>query len=263
MKNIFCKLTAFILIAMSVISLTACSNNNSNPETTTAPATEPTTINVQDINFDITKIHSYKENSNDNFSGAWKITGGDGNQFGNFTYIFNGEGKAVLTIDNTGYCGTYSIERDDETEELIFNCQMMFGINGSYYYNISKDGNKINLRHTETLKNTVIEKVDEFSMLPELKKDATIDKKLVGIWQSDLGEFYYFGEDGLLYHNQYGTMFNYATYTATKGKINSEYKMSEVTKETLEYSIDNDVLIIDEIEYKKSKSSDLMEFISQ
>ena len=262
MKNIICKLTSCILALVFAASFSACGNDASSVvNNTTVPSTEPTTLFQGKKQFDIKNIHSYDKTSNEVFAGIWKIVSGDGKQFNSFRYIFTGNGKSNLIIDNTGYCGNYTIKKDKDSDRYVFTCQMMFGINGEYFYTVSDDKNKITLTNIETLTQTVIEKVEDINMIPEHNQDTVIDEKLVGIWQSDLGEYYYFGSDGLMYHNQYGTMCNYASYTAHKGKLSAEYTMSEVTNEEIEYSLSNDILTIDKIDYKRITEDELLEFI--
>jgi hypothetical protein len=58
-----------------------------------------------------------------------------------------------------------------------------------------------------------------------------------------------------MYHNQFGTIYNYGTYSAKDGVLNSTYKMYDDVDEDSEYSIEGDTLKIGEYEYTKISAS--------
>lgn len=252
MKNKLIKTISFAVTAiMLCFAMAGCNQQESsseNKETTTA--TEGTTSSADlKKSTDISALHSYDENG-DALAGAWKITGGEGEQYKSFIYLFDGKGSASLIVDNMGYMGKYTA---DDTK---FACQLMYGINGKYTY--KKEDKTITLTNTETYKTTTLEKCESFSILPKPDGEINTDEKLLGAWASENGEYYYFGADGVMYHNQFSTIYNYASYSTSDGKIKSRYVMSEEVDEEFEYQInEEDVLTIDGYEYKRISADEL------
>lgn len=205
-------------------------------------------------------MHAPKENSADPFAGYWKIADGAGSNLKSFIYLFDGDGKASIIIGNMGYCGEYSISTDSSLGEEVFTCQLMFGINGDYTYAVADDGNKITI--TNNGEDSVLERVENPSFVTKAQENPQIDEKLVGAWDCGTGLYYYFGDDGRMYSNSYGTAFTYFNYTAKDGKITAVYDMSGEQTDTYEYSFEGNTLTLDGMEYTKITPEKMMSIIS-
>jgi hypothetical protein len=250
MKNLFCKATSIILLsAIAVISFAGCGKeeSSSSSEITESTVSETNANDTLKIETDIAALHSYDDENGNAFAGAWRIDSGVGEDLNSFMYLFDGDGKADLIIDNVGYCGEYALTSSS------FVCQLMVGINGTYTYKIGD--NQIILTNIETSEQTTLVKIDDFNMLPNPIENPIIDEELLGAWKSEDGEFYYFDKQGIMYHNQFGTIYNYGTYSAKDGVLNSTYKMYDDVDEDSEYSIEGDTLKIGEYEYTKISAS--------
>lgn len=254
MKKSALRLLAFGMAATAVFAFAGCNKNSSSDTAdTTAVATEPMTTEPSKLT-DINKLHSYDAENGDLFAGAWNITDGAGSKLESFVYLFNGSGKADLITDTTGYCGTYALD----TEAKTFKCQLMFGINGSYTYS-KDDDNTIVLTNTESKETTTLTKLASFDIVPIPDENPVIDKDLVGAWAADDGEYYYFDSNGIMYQNQYGTMYVYSKYSAEDGVITSEYRVgANESKDKLEYSVNGDELTLNNFEYKRITADKLI-----
>lgn len=261
MKNIYVKIISLVLIAVSTAAFSGCGENKessaSQTQTTAAQATQTATqesasavTTKTDKNMPFPK---YAENGDD-FTGAWKITKGTGSKLKSFTFSFDGEGKSALIVDNAGYFGEYELKEKDGSK--VFVTQLYFGLNGEYTYKISSDKSEIVLTNTEDKSTTTLTKLESIGCIPKAK-ESKIDKNLLGAWKSEDGEYFYFDNNGIMYHNQYNTMFNYATYSAENSKINAVYNMQEEMKEDYEYSVHGDNLKLNGYDYKKISESEL------
>lgn len=251
MKKASVKIISLILIAVTAAAFAGCNDNpKQQPQTTTAPVQNTADeANEEEDDKNALPFPKYAKNGDD-FTGAWKITEGVGSQYDSFTYSFDGEGRIAIVIDNYGYLGKYEIK--DNT----FTTQMIFGLNGEYTYTLSDDCQKIELVKTEDNSQTTLEKVVKLDCVP--KTDGVdADEELLGAWKSEDEEYFYFDESGLMYHNQYNTMFNYAVYTVKGDKISASYKMGEEMSDEYEYTVEGDLLTLNGYRYERIKQSEL------
>ena len=260
MKKVILKVLCTAIISMSVLSLCGCGNNaeSSQPETTVAPtqAIETTvSLDVPD-DFDIGALHSFDKESTDPFAGVWHITDGNGSELSGFSYIFDGNGNAKLMVDNMGYLGSYTKEAKDGTE--TFTCQLMFGINGTYTFKFENDGKRAVLTDITNNAETILEKLENYSYVPEKPEELKLDENLIGAWKSEEGMYYYFGKDGIMYSNTFGAMFTCFSYSAENGKVAATYTMDEKITENYEYSLNGDKLVFDNLVYTKIPVTDLI-----
>ena len=123
----------------------------------------------------------------------------------------------------------------------------MFGINGEYSYTVAEDGKKITI--TNNGEDSVLEKVDNPTFVPSAPENPQIDEKLVGAWDSGTGLYYYFGEDGRMYCNSYGTTFTYFTYNTKLNKVTAVYDMDGEQTDTYDYTFDGNDLVFDGMKY--------------
>ena len=276
MKKNIIKSILIVMAGVTAISFSACQKQPAPTPSVTNPSsqTQATTEEVFTNEINLSELHSYDAESGDNFAGVWQIISGAGSKLENFKYMFDGNGKAILIVGNTGYCGTYTFDYekssdstnasftefdeegnpieddslyDDSTE--TFTCQLMFGINGTYNYQFGKD--EIHLTNVDSGEQTVIKRVEEFSLVPEPVKEPEIDEEILGAWKSENGEYFYFDKNGIMYNNQYGTMFTFGTYSIKEDTITSVYLMEEKETDTYTYSIEGETLLINDNKYEK------------
>ncbi len=254
MKKFFIKALSASFALIFIIICVGCGNEKNNDTSSQIETTSATTPTEAAKEFDIKNLHSYDADSTDPFSGAWHITDGEGKNFDSFVYLFDGSDRATLIIDNMGYLGKYSYQ----PEKGLFTSQLMFGINGTYTYKFSDDNTKIELTNTEDKTTTNMEKIPNFNCIPTPDDNPKIDENLLGAWMSDNGEYFYFDEDGIMYQNQFNTMFTFSKYSVKDGQISSTYKMEEAITDTYKYSVENDTLTLDNYTYKKIPVDELI-----
>lgn len=259
--NIFFKiLTAFSFVAVFLTFFTGCNNDNksdSQTETVQTTSVSATANSNDDITANLNSLHSYDLENGNEFAGAWKIADGEGNQFESFVYLFDGKETASIVIDTMGYIGKYSITTDDN-DEKIFSSQLMFGINGNYTFEVAEDENTIILTNKDTSSKTTLERISSFNCIPISDTNSKIDTNLLGAWKSDDAEYYYFDNSGIMYQNQYGSIFTYFTYSAENSIITATYSMGEKETDSYEYSIQGDTLTLNGYNYKKIPASELI-----
>lgn len=256
MKNFIIKICAFAITAVSVFSFTACDSESGTIEPTASAQTQPTTA-PQQAEFDIGKLHTFDPNSKDSFSGVWHITEGDGTKYADFSYMFDGDKTAFLMMGNTAFMQPYEVTTDDDGN-CVLTAQLMFGINGTYIAEFNKTKDTATLTDTESQKVTKIEKLDDYSILPEPDKNPVIDESILGAWTSNDGEYYYFDKSGIMYNNLYNNVYTYSAYSAKDGTITSTYSTgTDVETTEYTYSVKDDNMILNDYEYKKIPTSQL------
>lgn len=262
MKHLSIKLLSLIVSAAAVISFTACGCDNSSSgtdNTSSAEQTQTTTAATAVTETDISALHTFDAENGDDFAGAWQITDGTGSQYESFVFLFDGHGSADLIVGNMGYCGKYTFgtgEAGTETEgKDLFDCHLMFGINGTYTYEINDE--KAVLTDIDTGETTTISKVISFDCIPIPDENPVVDEALFGAWLSDNGEYYYFDKNGIMYQNQFSTMFIYAAYSAKDGKLTATYLMNEENTDEYNYSVEGDTLTLDEYTYTRISADEL------
>ena len=112
---------------------------------------------------------------------------------------------------------------------------------------VAEDGKKITI--TNNGEDSVLEKVDNPTFVPSAPENPQIDEKLVGAWDSGTGLYYYFGEDGRMYCNSYGTTFTYFTYNTKLNKVTAVYDMDGEQTDTYDYTFDGNDLVFDGMKY--------------
>lgn len=264
MKKVFCKIMALTIAVSSVATFVGCGTNSSSENSTSTTTAIVETTAQNDENFDMKSLHTFDAESSDPFAGVWHITAGEGISFKNFQYLFDGNGKGSMVIDNMGYCQDYGVTQDSTQEgaegKSTFTCQFMFGINGVYTYEFSDSNSKVVLTNISSNKTTTMEKLVAYDFVPIPDAKPVVDNDLVGAWKSDSGEYYYFSKDGLMYHNQYGTIFTYYSYSAKENVITATYKMKDEVTETYDYTVDGDKLTMNNFEYTRISTSELDKF---
>lgn len=250
----FKAIFAIVISALCVFAFAGCDDNPSSSEPTESTEHIEVTETQNNKEFDIRNLHSFDLENGDEFAGAWQITAGAGAKLGDFVYVFDGKDSANLIAGTTGYCGKYVLDESAHT----FTCQLMFGINGVYTYE-KNSNDEIVLTNSDSKETTTLTRVASFDVLPIPMEDAEIDNDLLGAWKSESGEYYYFDESGIMYQNQYGTMFTYYKYSAKDGVLTAVSNIGkEEQNETFEYTVTGEELIIDGYEYTKTSTDELI-----
>lgn len=273
-KKFFKRTACAALAICAVFAFSACGEKNggtssaantSDAEQTTIaettkiiiPAIIEQTTTAGDLKkeADLSALHPVNKDG-DAFAGIWKITEGTGSKLESFVYEFDGNGKAYLMIGTMGYIATYGLKTTDGKQ--TFTTQMMFGLNGTYTYKFSDDKNSVVLTNTEDKTTSKLERVEEFSPVPDPVEEPKIDKALLGAWKDDTGAYLYFGKDGLMYNVQADVSFSFYTYSAADGKITQTYSMKEEYEETATYSVSGDTLTYNNYEYQRVSADELV-----
>lgn len=276
MKKFFTRIICTVLAVCSAMAMAACGNQSkeessfSTAETTAATeaavtaestvaaeADEPTTVDLANIKYeaDLTKLHTLTK-PGDLFTGYWHITDGAGAQMEHFVFGFDGNKNAYLMMGTMGFIGVYGIHVTDGRD--TFSTKLMYGLNGDYTYEFSKDKKSAVLTNIASNQTTTIEKLDSFTCIPKPMENFEIDEKLLGAWADDKGEYLYFGRDGIMYTCQKNIAFTFFSYTAADGKIHAIYSMNEDTEENDTYSFKGDKLVFNNYEYDRISAENLL-----
>ena len=278
MKKLFTRILCIALAVCSAMALTACGNQKEEgssatsttaettaaaevtaaADTTAAPeSVEQTTADPAAIKYetDLTQLHALTK-PGDLFTGYWHITDGVGKKLTHFVFGFDGNKNAYLLIGTTGFIGVYDIHVVDGVD--TFSTKLMYGLNGDYTYEFSKDKKTAVLTNTANNQTTTIEKLDSFTCIPKPMENFEIDEKLLGAWADDKGEYLYFGRDGIMYTCQKNIAFTFFSYTAADGKIHAIYSMNEDTEENDTYSFKGDKLVFNNYEYDRISAENLL-----
>ena len=250
MKNTIKKLLCLVLVTASICTFAGCTTDTSSDTQDSTEAQQTTTASVTNET-DIKALHTYDAESDDPFAGPWQIVDGVGSDLTSFVYLFDGHEKATLVIGSTGYVEKYRVD----TEKKTFIAQLLFGINGQYNYEFSDDNTKVTLTNIDNNTQTVMQKVASFDMIPMPDAQPKIDEKILGAWQSDNGTTVYFDKGGIMYENFFS--FTYYKYSAENSVIKATYFELEETEVEYKYSIENDVLTLDDTKYTRISANDL------
>lgn len=260
MKRNFLKSISIFLLIVLIFCVSGCNSNENtltntddSKPTVTQPhqPTAPVSSNDNSDDSVLKSLHTFNPDSDDDFAGVWHIAEGQGSQYENFVYMFDGNETATLFAGNTGYIGKYTLEKDKDGNDT-FSSHLMFGINGVYTYKFNDSKTEVILSATESENNTVLTKIESFDCIPIPDSNPKIDESILGAWKSEDGEYYYFDKNGIMYQNLYNTMFTYSSYSASDGKIISTYSTgTSEESDNYSYSVKNDILTLNGFEYKK------------
>lgn len=275
MKNFFTRIICTVLAVCSAMAMAACGNQSKEESsaaaettatteaavtaetTAAAEADEPTTVDLANIKYeaDLTKLHTLTK-PGDLFTGYWHITDGIGKKLTHFVFSFDGNKNAYLLIGTSAFIGVYGIHVIDGKD--TFSTKLMYGLNGDYTYEFSKDKKTAVLTNTANNQTTTIEKLDSFSSIPTPPKSFETDEQLLGAWADDNGAYLYFGKDGIMYNCQKNIAFTFYTYTASNGKIRAAYSMDTEMEEEDTYSFKDGKLIFNNYPYYRISADNLL-----
>lgn len=275
MKKFFTRIICTVLAVCSAMAMAACGNQSKEESsaaaettaateaavtaeaTAAAEADEPTTVDLANIKYeaDLTKLHTLTK-PGDLFTGYWHITDGIGKKLTHFVFSFDGNKNAYLLIGTSAFIGVYGIHVIDGKD--TFSTKLMYGLNGDYTYEFSKDKKTAVLTNTANNQTTTIEKLDSFTCIPKPMENFEIDEKLLGAWADDNGAYLYFGKDGIMYNCQKNIAFTFYTYTASNGKIRAAYSMDTEMEEEDTYSFKDGKLIFNNYPYYRISAENLL-----
>lgn len=275
MKKFFTRIICTVLAVCSAMAMAACGNQSKEESsaaaettatteaavtaeaTAAAEADEPTTVDLANIKYeaDLTKLHTLTK-PGDLFTGYWHITDGIGKKLTHFVFSFDGNKNAYLLIGTSAFIGVYGIHVTDGRD--TFSTKLMYGLNGDYTYEFSKDKKSAVLTNIASNKTTTIEKLDSFTCIPKPMENFEIDEKLLGAWADDNGAYLYFGKDGIMYNCQKNIAFTFYTYTASNGKIRAAYSMDTEMEEEDTYSFKDGKLIFNNYPYYRISAENLL-----
>lgn len=235
--------------AQTTVSAAETSQATTASDTPQTSSTAPFTDEI-----DLSTLHALSS-PGDMFTGYWKITGGTGSKLQSFVFCFDGNKNSYLLVGTMGYIGVYDITQKDGVD--IFSTKLLFGLDGDYTYEFSKDRSSVVLTNTADGTTTSMEKLESFSSIPKAPSEPKIDEAILGAWQDDTGAQLYFGRDGIMYETQKNINFTFCTYSASDGKISAVYKMTEDMEDSFTYKIDGDTLIFYDYEYKRISANEL------
>lgn len=265
MKKFFTRMICTVLALCSAFAFTACGKQENAEsaaattiaETSAAADTKAATADSAGVKTeaDLSKLHA-PATPGDLFTGYWHITDGAGAQMEHFVFGFDGSKNAYLLMGTMGFIGVYGIHVTDGKN--TFSTKLMYGLNGDYTYEFSKDKKTAVLTNIANNQTTTIEKLDSFTSIPKPMENFEIDEKLLGPWADDKGEYLYFGRDGIMYSCQKNIAFTFFSYTAANGKIHAIYSMNEDTEENDTYSFKGDKLVFNNYEYDRISADRLL-----
>lgn len=229
MKRFISLLLVFSVMICAFV-LTSCNSSadsqNDATEETTANATTEASVATTDFNSSKEMLDYYfdeKFEGENPVYGVWEMEGADFVKF-----AFRNDGYAQLVMGTWASFSALEIDQNKETLTTDF----YITISGTYNYSFSDDFNTMTLTSDDD--NITLNKVNDFSFVPQTPKKITVDQDLIGWWKNDDGLIYYFGDDGIMYTNIIATETCY-TYTAENGNILAYYDMGD--GENMEYSV--------------------------
>jgi hypothetical protein len=265
MKRLFTRIICTALAICSAFVCTACGSQQKeeSASATIAETTVPQETAVQTTaapaeiktEADLSKLHA-PATPGDLFTGYWHITDGAGAQMEHFVFGFDGNKNAYLMMGTMGFIGVYGIHVTDGRD--TFSTKLMYGLNGDYTYEFSKDKKSAVLTNIASNKTTTIEKLDSFTCIPKPMENFEIDEKLLGAWADDNGAYLYFGKDGIMYNCQKNIAFTFYTYTASGGKLHANYSMDKENEEDDTYSFKDGKLIFNDYAYNRISAENLL-----
>ncbi len=233
------KVFASMLVILSFCSVLAgCNEKSEKPSApeTTAPSEEPAKKAKKSSELEKYLDSFYKGDSD--LYGAWRVKGSN-----LITYVLRNDGLAELAIGGEGDLAQLGI---DEKKQTI-TTQLVFGINGTYSYDLRKDGSLVLSSDDDSM---TLERAADFTLVPDPPKDPETDSKLLGWWKSEDGLICFFDKNGTMYTNAISIETCY-TYSAKNGKIKAVYDYQGDMKLDFEYSFKKDKLIFDGTEYSR------------
>ena len=252
----FQRILTLAVAAAMTLTLAACQGGSSSQaptgEAATSAAAEEASASEMAVKTDLSKLHAV-DYDGDEFAGAWRITEGTGEQFKNFSFVFDGSVNAYLVVGSMAYCGKYELN----TEEKIFGTQQAFGLNGTYHYEFSEDKNTVSLTNTETNDLTVMQKQVSFTFIPKAEAEFEIDEALLGAWKDDSGGYLYFEDNGIMYDAQKALSFTFYTYSAGDGKVEATYYTTKAEEIASTYKVEGDRLTYNDYPYTRISADEL------
>ncbi len=237
MKKFISILTAVLLFS-SALFLNGCNTVN---KTQSSKSTEKAQTSAEKKG-SVSELKSYllePVKGKNPLYGTWKIEGVDV-----VSFIFRNDNLAQMVMGTEADFASLSVDAENKTLSVSF----VLGLNGDYSYNLSKDKKELTL--TSKDKKIKLIKQKDYNLIPKAPKNPEIDNKILGWWQNEDKQIYFFSDNGIMYSNNISMETCYS-YNAKNGKINATYNYGGDVKISLDYSCKKGNLIINGTKFKK------------
>lgn len=237
MKKFVSILTAVLLFS-SALFLNGCNTVN---KTQSSKSTEKAQTSAEK-NGSVSELKSYLSEpvkGKNPLYGTWKIENVDV-----VSFIFRNDNLAQMVMGTEADFASLSVDAENKTLSVSF----VLGLNGDYSYNLSKDKKELTL--TSKDKKIKLIKQKDYNLIPKAPKNPEIDNKILGWWQNEDKQIYFFSDNGIMYSNNISMETCYS-YNAKNGKINATYNYGGDVKISLDYSCKKGNLIINGTKFKK------------
>ena len=237
MKKFVSILTAVLLFS-SALFLNGCNTVN---KTQSSKSTEKAQTSAEKKG-SVSELKSYllePVKGKNPLYGTWKIEGVDV-----VSFIFRNDNLAQMVMGTEADFASLSVDAVNKTLSVSF----VLGLNGDYSYKLSKDKKELTL--TSKGKKIKLIKQKDYNLIPKAPKSPEIDNKILGWWQNEDKQIYFFSDNGIMYSNNISMETCYS-YNAKNGKINATYNYGGDVKISLDYSCKKGNLIINGTKFKK------------
>lgn len=237
MKKFISILTAVLLFS-SALFLNGCNTVN---KTQSSKSTEKAQTSAEKKG-SVSELKSYLSEpvkGKNPLYGTWKIENVDV-----VSFIFRNDNLAQMVMGTEADFASLSVDAVNKTLSVSF----VLGLNGDYSYKLSKDKKELTL--TSKDKKIKLIKQKDYNLIPKAPKNPEIDKKILGWWQNEDKQIYFFSDNGIMYSNNISMETCYS-YNAKNGKINATYNYGGDVKISLDYSCKKGNLIINGTKFKK------------
>lgn len=235
------KIIALLLSILTMISVAVFSGCNKTEAEPSEPATEAVTQpnEVKSGKEELSEYFAKSVEGDSPLYGTWQLEG-----YNYLSFIFRNDDLAEMVM---GTEGDFTALNIDEAKKTL-TVQFIIGLNGTYSYTLSDDDKTLTLTQGDTT--TVLNRTDDYNLIPKAPKKPKIDSDIIGWWQSENGLVYFFGKDGIMYSNEISIETCY-TYTAKNGKISATYQYGGDVKNELSYEYKDGTLTLDGNEYSR------------
>lgn len=177
-------------------------------------------------------------------------------------FTFDSDGKATAQIGTMRMEGTYSTSSDEDGKRNV-EISIPSVLEGSYEFTVSGNafsGRTLLLNGTYYGQSVALTMESAKLDVPKLEpdKDFKPNDKLTGKWTYDDGYYqmgYEFRNDGTVTVNQSNILFADGVYSFTDSQITIKYYTNKEAKMELDYTLKDDSIIIDGMQFKKDTGS--------
>lgn len=190
--------------------------------------------------------------------GSWKVKDAqDSENFAIAYYSFSKGGIAQVNLGTMTSTGKYKDESDKK--ENIISLEVKHGFSGTFNFSVDKRANPKTLKLTnvyDSKKTFTLEQATAKAKVITSKIKLKNPKNLLGKWKDTSGKLSYeFKKDGSFVRGNDGTTIE-GIWTVNKKKILTiKYMKSQVITKNLKFSLNDNVLIVNNAGYSKVGTS--------